>query len=437
MTATLGAIVLLLVLGLPIARCVDRRGDALMLGGTAFLYGSGAMYLVLFALSMLGISWTAVSVGLTGFMVFGVATYFAMRRGPPAGPMRIPGLHVIDVLTLAVVAGYAVYATLAPPWEVDFWAIWGLKARAFLEAGGIDWRFLESRWNAFQHPDYPLLVPLDYDFAGVLGGQWNDRGTGLFSVAWGVSLILVVRSLASRAMAPTCASLTALALAASCLAPRVGLAEGALVAFGGASLLFLREALREGDASAWLHGALLLGFAADCKNEGLALMASVALALAIAGPRPEIASRLKRLWPACLLALPWIAVRALHALPTDLANAGILERFLDRLGHAGQVFGLLASHLFMPWAWASLVAAFLVVPAAAIARERFVIAALSIQLAFFVAAYFATPYNVEWHIWTSWSRLTGQLMVPLSFVAMSMLAAAISVGTARGPTKST
>jgi hypothetical protein len=424
MSAVLAAIFAMFLVGLPVARWVDPRGDRMVLAGTAFLYGSGAIFFLLLLLSEAGISWTRVSVGMGCVAMLCVAIFFAWRVRSPAG--SAPRLHVIDVLTLALVAGYALYTTIAAVWEIDFWAIWGLKGRTFFDAGGIDWRFLESRWNAFQHSDYPLLVPLDFAFTALTGGAWDDRWLGALFVAWGASLIAIVRSLAARESGPACAALIALALASQCVTPYVGLAEGALVAFGAAAVLFLREALRSGDSAAWWHGALLLGLAANCKNEGVALVFAVTVALAVAGPRVDAGARLKRLWPAYALAAPWIAIRALHALPTDLAAGDVLSRVTGHLAQAGEILSLLASRLLDPWAWIALVVALLVVRPAAIVRERFVLIVTAIQLALFVGAYFATPYDVAWHVWASWPRLTSQLVVPVSFVVMLMLVATFS-----------
>ena len=426
MTAILVAIFATFLIGLPIARSVDPRGDGLIIAGTSFLYGSGATFLVLLLLSGLGVTWSPVTVGAACVILFAIAVVLARRVAPSGARAAAPRLHGLDILTLATLVGYALYATLAPPWEIDFWAIWGLKGRAFLEAGGLDWHFLVSRWNVFQHPDYPMLLPFAFDFASLVNGSWDDRWMGLLYVAWAASLVLVVRSLASRESSPACAALIAFALAAPCVSRYIGLAEGALVAFGAASMLFLREALRTDEPAAWRHGALLLGFAANCKNEGVALLAAVTLAMAVAGPRAGLPSRVKRLWPAYALAGPWIAIRAFHALPTDLAGGGALARFVERLGHADSILALLASRLFQPWAWIALVAALLVIPAAAIIRERFVLAATVIQLFFFVAAYFATPYDVAWHVWASWPRLTSQLVVPVSFVVLLALVAVLS-----------
>src|SRR5438445_8061012 len=176
MTATLIAILSLAVFGIPIALAVDRNARGPLLIGTAFLYGSGTMFLVLLALSIAHIRWTLISVTIASLLIFCSAA-FARRRGEPSPESTKP--HLLDLLTIYTIVCYAFFATLAAVWEWDFWAIWGLKARTFLEIGGIDWRFLESPWNTFAHTDYPLLVPLNYDFVALLNGGWGDRWLGL------------------------------------------------------------------------------------------------------------------------------------------------------------------------------------------------------------------------------------------------------------------
>lgn len=421
MTATLVAIFLAFLLGLPVARWMDRSADVLQLAGTAFLYGTGVIFLVLIALSILGLAWSAAIVGAVLFAIFALAVAVVSRR-MQGRRTRAPRAHLVDILTLVTIGGYALYALSAAPWEIDFWAIWGMKARVFLEASGIDWHFLESRWNVFQHSDYPLLVPLNLDFAALVAGGWDDRWIGAWFVAWGASLVAIVRSQAAREATPFFASLITFAVAASCLTRFVGLAEGPLVAFGSAAVLFLRRGLRDDDEAAWRQGAVFLGFAANCKNEGLALLAAATIAVAICGPRSGWAARMKRLWPAFVIAAPWLAIRVAHALPTDLAAGSLIDRLAEHLGHAGSILVLLVSRLAQPWAWIALVVALFVIPAATLARERFVLMVTGIQLAFLVGAYFTTPFNVTWHVWASWSRLTAQLAAPVTFCVLVMLA---------------
>ncbi len=422
MTATLIAILSLAVLGIPIVLAVDRSARGPLLVGTAFLYGSGTMYFVLLTLSIAHIRWTLISVTVASLIVFCAAALIARRQnGPVARPNTTP--HVLDLVTIFTIVCYALYATLAPVWEWDFWAIWGLKARTFLEIGGIDWRFLESSWNTFAHPDYPLLVPLNYDFVALLNGGWSDRWMGLTGVAWAVALALVARSLAARETTPFFAALLALLVAALGFSRYVGLAEGALIAFGGAGVLFVRAALLDDDDVAWRHAALMLGFAANCKNEGLALLVAVTIAV-VATSR----ARFFKLIPAYALAAPWLILRAAHTLPTDIVEGSTISRLLVRLPHAHQILMFLAEQLNKPWFWIAILLGILLGPAAARRRERFIFLVTAIQCLFYVVVYFITPNGLRWHVLSSWPRLTAQIAVPITFAVFLMLANSLRAG---------
>jgi hypothetical protein len=426
MTSTLVAILSLTVLGIPIALSIDRKTRGPMLIGTSFLYGNGAMFLVLLTLSIVHIRWTLISVTTTALAIFCAAAVVIARTRTGNPATRQPGNpkpHILDVLTIISITSYALYATLVPVWEWDFWAIWGLKAKAFLEIGGIDWRFLESRWNSFVHPDYPLLVPLNFDFVALVSGGWSDRWLGLLFVAWGIALLLIARALAARETTPFFAALLTLALAAISVSSYIGLAEGALIAFGGAGMLFVRTALLDDDPAAWRNGALMLGFAANCKNEGMALLVAVTIAvLAVSW------SRLIRLWPGYALAAPWLLLRATHALSTDIAGGSAISRLMARLPYTHEVLGYLAAKLYEPWFWMAILVGILVAPAAARRREAFVLLATAIQLVFYVVAYLSTPHDLRWHVLTSWSRLTGQIAVPITFAVFLMLANSLRRG---------
>jgi len=425
MTSALIAILTLTVFGIPISLSNDRNSRGPLLIGTSFLYGSGAMFLVLLTLSVVHIRWTLLSVTAAALAIFCAAVLIARRQ--PATEHRQPVKpHLPDLLTVITLTGYALYATLVPLWEWDFWAIWGLKAKAFLEIGGIDWRFLESHWNAFIHPDYPLLVPLNFDFVALAGG-WDDRWLGLLFVVWGIALLLIARGLAARETTPFFASLLTLALAATSVSRYIGLGEGALIAFGGAGMLFLRAAMHDDDAADWRNGALMLGFAANCKNEGMALLVAVTIAV-IAVSWSRATARLLKLWPAYALAAPWLLLRATHVLSTDIAGGSAAARVMARLPFILQILRYLAARLYEPWFWVAILAGILIAPAAARRREAFVLLTTAIQLVFYVAAYLTTPHDLRWHIGTSWSRLTAQIAVPITFAVFLMLANSLRRG---------
>jgi len=417
MTAALVSILSMAVLGLPVALAVDRRARGPVLIGTAFLYGSGLVFFVLMALSVIGVRWTTVTVvaGLLGCWVAGWIR--VLRNREPRQLSNPVQAHILDLATLLTLTGYALFATLAPLWEWDYWAIWGLKARVFLEHGGIDWRFLQSRWNVFAHADYPLLVPLNYDFVALLGGGWSDRWLGVLFVAWAVAALLIVRGLAAQERPAFPASLLTLAAASVAVSGYVGLAEGALIAFGGAGVLFIRRAILFDDAAAWRHGALFLGLAANVKNEGLALLVAVGVAVLILKPRMVV-----RLWPAAALAAPWLILRAAHTLPTDIVAGSVVSRIVARLPYLVPMGRFLLDRLHQPWSWLALIAGIAVAPAARRRREAFVLLVTAVQLAFFIASYLATPHDPRWHIATSWPRLTLQLALPITFAVIMMLA---------------
>ncbi|HEX9457529.1 MAG TPA: hypothetical protein VGA84_00215, partial [Thermoanaerobaculia bacterium] len=67
-------------------------------------------------------------------------------------------------------------------------------------------------------------------------------------------------------------------------------------------------------------------------------------------------------------------------------------------------------------------------PAAACRREAFVLLVTAIQLVFYIGAYLATPHDLHWHVLTSWSRLTGQIAVPIAFAVFLMLANSLPGG---------
>ncbi len=424
MAGTLIAILTLTVLGLPLALLLDRSARGPLLLGSSFLDGSGAVFLLLLLLSILHIPWTLVSVAVAA-LLFWVAAWAGLRvrdaRVPaPPGLSPQPRFHWTDLATLITLAGYGIYATAASLWEWDFWAIWALKARVFLELGGIDWRFLESPWNSFAHPDYPLLLPLNFDFIALVSGSWSDRWLGFFFVALGLALLLIARSLVAAESTPFVAGLMTFALSTIAVSRFVGLSEGAMIAFGGAAVLFLRRAMLLEEPAAWRHGAVMLGFAANCKNEGLALLVAVGLAMLLSEPRRW--RRLFRLWPAIALALPWLLLRATHVLATDIAGGSVSDRLLSRLHIAPQILTFLSARLDEPGFWVAILAAVLIAPAALRRRESFVLLATAIQLLFYIGSYFATPHDIRWHVATSWSRLTGQVAVPITYSAIIMLA---------------
>jgi len=421
MAAVTIAIVAMTVAGLSVTLAIRRGESVVFLLATGLLYGSALVYVALLLLSLLHIPWSLIA-SLIALAALSAVPWLIRRflnLPAAAAPGHRVRPHWLDIGSAATIAGYAFFATLAPPWEWDFWVIWGLKARVFFESRGIDWRFLQSRWNMFTHPDYPLLLPLEFDFVALLHRSWDDRWLGILFVFWSLALLLIVRDIAARETTPFIAALLTLTLTTLATSRYVGMAECLLIAFGGAAVLLLRRAIRLNEPADWIHGALFLGFAANVKNEGVALLVAVGVAMLIVARRQAL-----RLWPAIVVAAPWLLLRATHSLSTDIlsqsGSGSAIGRILHRLPAAAEVLAPMFEFLNERWFWFALCAGALALPL--LKRESFVLLVTLFQLAFFVAAYFATPSDIRWHVATSWWRLTDQMALPLTFVIVEQLA---------------
>lgn len=411
------AILTTLAAGMPVTLAIDRRANGTGLAGLSFLYGTALVYFSELALSLAGVRWSLLTVN-AAILSGSAACLVLARRHPAAGAVRDPvRFHFIDLATVFTVGCYSLYATLAPVWGWDFWAIWGLKARVFLGTGSIDWIFLTSRWNAFVHPDYPLLLPLNYVYAGLTAGGWSDRWLGVESVAFAVALLLIIRQHAAAETSPAAAA--TITFTAACFACNafIGLAEGPLIAFGTAAVLFARRAFHGDSPDAMRHAALLAGCAGLCKNEGLALL--VAIAIALAAFRRTL---LGRLWPAAAVLAPWLILKALFALGSDFAEGSVPARVLERLTHPIALISALARELPDERMWLLMVSAFAVIAPRFLKRERFILTVVAVQVVFYVGAYLATPHELVWHVATSWPRLTQQIAPMFLYAVLVMLA---------------
>ena len=377
--------------------------------GLAFLYASGAIYGALLLSSIFG--WTRLLAIVIGTAVVALFVHSFRRRWPIQSP-KSKIQSAIDLVTLVMLALYASFATAGRASHWDFFSIWGLKARSFFEARAIDWSLLQR--HPFLHGDYPLLVPLNFDFYALLAGTWSDRWIGVLYVAFAAALLLIIRGDAAEEVSGTHAAAIALASTSFIFVREIGLAELPLMAFATAAILVIRR----GDT---LRGGILLGLAASTKNEGVALIAAVAIALAIDRKRDAL-----RLWPALAIAAPWWSLRAIHGLQTDLTAPGIFERLVLRIPLLPSIGADLVQHLPKPWIWIPLLAGLFFVRG-----ERFALLTIALWFASFLGAYMVTPHDPAWHVATSWSRLAPLLGAPLVVIVMLALARGWSAGEDR------
>ena len=436
MSAALLAIVLLLLVGVPAVLSLDPRlpGGARL--GLGFLFGGGIVSLLLAGLSAAGFPWSLWNFAfLAAPIVALLLAVVAKRRGrpavgwdvPPAGGSRLRA-SLPDLLTGLCVVGHGIYASLAPLGQWDFWTVWGLKAKAFWLHRGIDWRFLESAENLFAHPDYPLLLPLLFDFFAMVAGAWEDRWIGLLFTAYAVALLLVTRELLREELGSrTLASVGTLALAGPALVIWIGLAEGPLIAYGSLGLLMIRRGLRRRHPASWAMGACLLGFGALTKNEGVTLLIAAAAGLLL--DSPESRRNIFRLWPAALLSASWLVPRHWHGLSTDVFVGSAWTRVLGHVRNPAPLWNALTQNLpDRPVLWIFVLLALVFLGRRTARKEIFVLATALLQIVFYLVVYISSPHDLVWHFRTSWARLLTQQLFPLAFLAVAGLLRAVSIG---------
>lgn len=417
------------VVGIPLAAAVHPGGRRGALLGEAWLLACGWIGLVMFALSLAGVPWTRVACSIAVLLPVAALAPFAFRRRiAPAFDAAIAqhrhtllAARSLDLLTAAVLAGYSIFATIAPMWAWDFWAIWGLKSRTFFEHRGIDWAFLTRADNAFVHPDYPIFVPLLHDFFAVMSGGWDDRWLGFVYVAFAAAILAILRdALTEESGSPLIAAAATLGMSGLAVSSWIGMAEGPLIAYIGAAVLLAREGLRKDDPALLRTAALMAGLAACAKNEGLTFVVAF-----IVGAVVVSRGTYKRLWhllPAVVLPLPWLVIERVRHLNSYFQSGSVVERIGERISHPQELLAALTTNVpNRPLFWLAAVVVIAVTLPVAVRRERFALVTIAIQMLFFVGAYLATPYSVQWHVGTSWVRLLNQLAVPLGFVAIALL----------------
>ena len=417
MIAELCAFAIVLAVGVPLARMLDREGALSRVVGEGMLLGFG-----LCAGILVVVPWSRAIVVFVPLAIAGAASEHLRRSpggfavaGPAGNPRALEGTRwalPFYAIALIALAGYALYATLAPPPEFDYLADWGLKARVFFDFGAIDWQLLARAIPRDTHPDYPLLLPLTYDFIAVLRGGWSDVYLGAVHVAFAVALLLVIHTMAlEETRSRFAAAFVTAALMPFAATPWIGMAEGPFIAYATAALLLIRR----GHVTL---GAILLGLAASTKNEGLTLIAAAVLGLICARRGRDIL----RIWPAVVIPLPWLIARSLRGLPTDVIAGGASSRIVAHLLHPRPIMEAITSaSLGKPLFWIALAAGVVIASRTLVTRERFVIVTLFVQFACYIGAYAATPYDVAWHVTYSWERLVAHLTPALAYVVLLAL----------------
>ena len=422
-----------------------RMGRATLCAATlALCLGIGFSSLTATALVVIGMA-----PATAGFVLIDVAIWggigvlgWSIRRRmaaksvmpEPAGP-RIENAASSDrfdwvlraVFAIAAIVAFVsvvVYMRAWPHGEWDAWAIWNQHARFLFRGGGSDaWRgYFMIGWS---HPDYPLLLPAAVARVWGYAGQESTFGPALIAMIFGMANVtLVVTALEGRRAWVA----GALMLGASAYLIHVAsqYADVPLAFFMVATLAVAYGDALRGSRIAPLVAGATTALAAWTKNEGLVFAVVMLLVASAVALRRLSAGRLRRseraqlLWVIAgsapvVIAIVWF--KLLLAPPSELAeglrSAIFTTRLLDVDRHM-TVATLMGQHM-LRWSTRLSVTVLPLVGLAALwtsgrsESARVMVAVLGLMLLSFYVVYVLTPYEIVWHITTSFDRLLVQL----------------------------
>jgi hypothetical protein len=348
------------------------------------------------------------------------------------------------MFAIAAVAAFIAVVVLMRAWphgEWDAWAIWNQHARFLFRGGGSDaWRgYFMLGWS---QPDYPLLLPAAVARVWGYAGHESTFGPALIAMMFGMANVAVVVTALEGRRAWMAG---ALMLGGSAYLIHIAsqYADVPLAFFMVATLaVAYGDALRGSRIAPVVAGATTT-LAAWTKNEGLVFaVVMVLVASAVALRRPS-AGRMRRsegaqlLWVIAgsapvVIAIVWFKLWLAPSsdLGEGLTPAIVTTRLLDVDRHM-TVATLMGQHM-LRWSTRLSVAVLPLVGLAALwmsgrsERARVMVAVLGLMLLSFYVVYVLTPYEIVWHITTSFDRLLVQLwpaLVLSAFVGLGRASA--------------
>lgn len=370
----------------------------------------------------------AVSGGL--FVVCSALLAMLLRSKPrtsaPTGTIaRSPAQQLLFWTAIGLVLAKVLHF---PLWSWDYYAIWGVKARRLVTAGGIDYSFLPTPLFNMSNPQYPIGLPLAAQLI-FLGEDVGASTWKALHIAVVVALLLIVRATVRVAGGREAGENGWAAYAA--IMPlfwdteSVGLADAPLALVAAAAVFFI---VRDSSQARMLDSVPLgicVGFLPWIKDEGLTLTCYLVLVALVVFPPG------RRRWR------PWIVfcgvvgafVGASLCVRLCCLGSGAsflvgdwLGRVANRAHHPMEVLVPLMRDL-VGWQWWGCWLAFLMGVVIAAKRRSVVALAISAvvmcQLITYAAVYFASYITPTDHIASSFHRIAAALS-PIAIVSVAV-----------------
>jgi hypothetical protein len=278
-------------------------------------------------------------------LIAGIPAWRLARR-LPREPRETVSLGWIDIVSRVVgVASFAIALVLLahaerafevrPLVEWDGWAIWGMKARALYDFGGVAHGvFTTQPYGPLQHPILlPALEANGFRSMGAFDGTLIHVQLVLLAFGFAAALWPLLRERVPAALVG--AAILAIVAADSTLRQLAGnLADIPLAFFVALGVVALARALLDDRSGLLPFAAIMLGAATLTKPEGLLFAAAALIAfVAIARTRASLLTAAA----VVLILLPWRIFVAVHGLKNpeysfgDALSPGYLSDQSDRV----------------------------------------------------------------------------------------------------------
>jgi hypothetical protein len=421
-----------LIAWLMIRRFVPDRsfGSTIELMGAAAAIGLGLTSSLFFVWRLIGMqprTYVVFDLCVQALLFFAIVHWRRRRDGTDSGVAAEPPRSRVlgsAIAAAALLLGAMLLAhtlTELPYGWSDGWSIWNLRA-AFLSAPGDQWSNGFSATLGWSHPDYPLLVPASVARLWSIGESTSAFGPQLVAVLVVTSSALALAGSVARHAGPVAMSL-ALSLL---LVPSYvywGGSQTADVPLGLYMLIAVAALSAPPTGSRYVIAGLAAGLATWTKNEGVLAAAAIVLVVAVmtlrSGRDTRLAGRFAVGLAAGVIAL--VLLKLTFAPPSDLMRQIVAQQPWDKAIAASRHVTVARYLLQESFAWGNW---FLVPPSVLLVacvvmagvRRHTVPYQVAIGggiVALMIGGYYWTyvlsPYDLQWHMSTSWPRLVAQI----------------------------
>ena len=338
---------LYLVIGvalLPLLRMVRTRNELAARLGLGYMLGVAAVGALSAHLALIGVPVGLLELSLLAVLC-GIPAWRLSRRLPrqPSDTLSLDWIEIASrligvaafVVALVLLAHAERAFAVRPLVEWDGWAIWGMKARALYDFGGVEHGvFTSQMYGPLQHPLLlPALEANTFRAMGAFDGTLVHVQLVLLAFGFTAALWPLLRERVPAALVG--ATILAIVAADSTLRQLAGnLADIPLAFLVALGVVALARALLEERSGLLPFAAVMLGAATLTKPEGLLYAAAALVAfVAIARTRASLLTAAA----VVLILLPWRLFVAAHGLKNpeysfgDALSPGYLSDHSDRV----------------------------------------------------------------------------------------------------------